>query len=346
MTRTRRLLLPLVVIALSGLVAACGGDGDNAAAENDTPSELTVYSGRDEELVKPLLDKFSEETGIKLNVRYAETAELAATIIEEGDASPADVFFGQDAGALGALQKDGRFIDLPDGTLHRVDERFRSSEGKWVGTSGRARVIVYDKREHSASDVPRSLFDLTDAKWKGKVGWAPMNASFQAAVTAMRKLSGDEATERWLREMKANGTKSFDGNSAIRDAVNNRELELGLINHYYVLQAVAESGDDDYPVGIAFTAPKDPGSLVNVAGGGVLTTSDAPAGGVRLLDFLLDEESQRYFLEETQEYPLVEGLPGPKGVPPLADIDQPDIDLSDLDDLMGTLALIEKAGIL
>lgn len=348
MMRAPRLLM-LSLLALAALAAGCGDDSDEettGASAAQVPSELTVYSGRAEELVKPLFDRYARESGIKLNVRYGDTAELAATIVEEGDNSPADVFIGQDAGALGALQKNGRLTDLPGAMLNRVDTRFRSTQGQWVGTSARARIIAYDTRELSEREVPRSVLDLTDEKWKGKVGWAPTNASFQAAVTAMRKLRGDDVARKWLQDMKANGVKAFEKNGAIRDAIAKGEVQLGLINHYYVLQAASESGDAKYPVGIGFTAPQDPGSLVNVAGGGVLKTSDKREAGAKLLAYLLTPASQKYFLEETFEYPVAKGAPSPNGVPSLSEIQQPDVDLSDLDDLEATLALIEEAGVL
>lgn len=341
--RLRRLFLPVVVIlALSALLAACGDDDTSGSG---SAKELTVYSGRSEQLVKPLLNRFSETSGIKLNVRYGDTAELAATIREEGRNSPADVFFGQDAGALGALQKAGLLAPVPRATLEKVDARYRSTTGRWVGTSARARVVAYDTREHEAADVPRSVLELTGPEYKGKVGWAPTNASFQAFVTALRKLEGDDIAERWLKDMKANGTKAYDNNVLVRDAIASGEVEYGLINHYYVLEAAAQEGAD-YPVAVRFAAAGDPGALVNVAGGALLESSQRRAIGVRLLDFLLSAESQTYFAEKTFEYPLIGSIPSPKGVPALTELAPPKLDLSDLDDLEGTLELIERAGVL
>ncbi|MCW2996684.1 MAG: iron transporter substrate-binding protein [Solirubrobacterales bacterium] len=355
MIRPLRLLsMALLALTLTVFVAACGDEDDAAtagstsngtAATTDAVKELTVYSGRDEELVKPLLDEFSKTTGIKLNVRYGDTAELAATIREEGDNSPADVFFGQDAGALGALQKAGLLAELPQGTLAKVDARYHSSAKQWVGTSARARVIAYDKRDVKAAAVPQSVLELTDAKYKGKVGWAPTNASFQAFVTAMRKISGEDVAEQWLKDMKANGAKAYEKNGLVRDAIASGEVQFGLINHYYVLEAAAKEGAD-YPVGVAFAKAGDPGSLVNVAGGGVLKSSGKQAGGVQLLDFLLSDASQKFFAQKTFEYPLVASQASPVGVPALTKLAQPALDLSDLDDLQGTLELIEKTGVL
>jgi iron(III) transport system substrate-binding protein len=319
----------------AGLAIGCGGDED----------KITVYSGREEELVASLFDRYEEETGNEVEVRYGDTSELAATIIEEGDNSPADVFFGQDAGALGALEKEGLLAELPPEALGRVDESFRSTEDRWVGTSGRARVIAYNSEKLSESDLPSSVIGLTDPKWKGRIGWAPTNGSFQAFITAMRLTEGDQATERWLRQMVANDPQVFESNTPVRDAIAAGEIDLGLINHYYVAQARAEEGPD-YPVDVYFPPGGDVGSLINVAGAGVLESSDRSDQAVEFVEFLLSEDSQQFFAEETKEYPLVDGVPADPGVKPLAQIQHPGIDLGNLDDLRGTLTLIEQAGAL
>ncbi len=343
---TRSLVAALAATVTLGL-GACGDDEPESTTASGTAkaAELTVYSGREEELVAPLLKQFESESGVKLNVRYAETAELAATIREEGDNSPADVFFGQDAGALGALQKASLLAPLPQATLDKVEAGFRSAEGTWVGTSGRARVVAYDTREVKEADLPKSVLELTDAKWKGKVGWAPTNASFQAFVTALRKVEGDATAEKWLKDMKANGAKAYEKNGLVRDAIASGEVQLGLINHYYVLETAAKEGKE-YPVGLHFLPGGDVGALVNVAGAGILKSSEQTENSQKLIDFLLSDASQKFFAEKTFEYPLAGTTPSPEGVPPLAEIQQPKLDLSNLDDLEGTLALIEKAGVL
>lgn len=285
--RGRALLLAggIATLALTLGVAACGGDDDDGDA-------LTVYSGRIEALAGPILDRYQEETGVELEVRYGDSAELAATILEEGDASPADVFFSQDAGALGALEKEGRLSELDEEVLARVDRPFRSATGAWVGVSGRARVIAYDGRELSESDLPRSVLELTDPEWEGRVGWAPTNASFQAFVTALRLTEGEDRAREWLEGMVDNGTESFDSNTPVRDAIAAGELDAGLINHYYVAQAKAEEGED-YPVEVYFPPAGDPGSLVNVAGAGLLASSDRQQEAGDLVDFLVSPEAQQ-----------------------------------------------------
>ncbi len=325
----------LLAAALSG----CGFGGGGGTGE------LTIYSGREQDLVGPLLDRYAEEKGVDIKVRYGTTPEIAATLNEEGDRSPADVFFSQDAGALGSLGSQGRLGRLPSTLLDRVDSRFRSPKGDWVGVSGRARIVAYNKEGVKESELPRSVLGLTASRWKGKVGWAPTNASFESFVTALRKTEGEAGAERWLRAMKDNDTQVYENNVAIRDAVAKGEIDAGLINHYYVAEARAEEGPD-YPVGIYEPRGGDPGALVNVAGAGVIAGSGHEEAARDFISFLLSEEGQRYFAEQTKEYPLAAGVKPEAGLAPLSSIKQPDVDLSDLADLEGTVELLERTGVL
>ena len=339
-------VVPLFLIVLS----ACGGGGDDgaaapsgSAAPGSAGGSLTIYSGRNENLVGPLIDRLKSATGLDVQVRYGDSAELAAQILEEGGSSRADLFFSQDAGALGALTKQGLLAELPRQTLDKVPAAYRAADGTWVGVSGRSRVIVYDPRE--VSTAPKSVLDLTKPEHKGQVGWAPTNASFQSFVTAMRVLSGEDETRKWLEGMKANGAKTFPNNNAILDAVDAGEIRLGLINHYYWYEKVAEKGESAVPSRLAFLPGGDPGALVNVAGVGVLKTSANAAAAQRAVDFLLGADAQKYFAEETKEYPLVAGVPTAPGLPALDTLNGPDLDLSRLESLEQTLALLQDVGL-
>ena len=337
-----RLLLLLTLLALALGVAACGDDDDGSGGDANT---LTVYSGRNQDLVGDLLERYQKETGVKLDIRYSDSADLAATLIEEGDNSPADVFFSQDAGALGALQKEGLLAKLPQATLDEVDARYRSTKGMWVGLSARARVIAYDKRELEESDLPQSVLDVPDEKWKGRVGWAPTNPSFESFVTALRKLRGEDVARKWLEDMVANDTKAFKNNIAVRDAIANGEVDIGLINHYYVAEAIAAEGKD-YPVGVFFPKGGDPGALVNVAGAAILESTKKQPQAQKLVDWLLGRTAQEYFADKTKEYPIAAGVEPDPALEPLEKIQQPDIDLSDLEGLAESVALIRDSGAL
>ncbi len=290
--------------------------------------QVTIYSGRQENLVGPLIGRFEGATGVDAAVRYAGTPELALQILDEGDNSPADVFLAQDAGFLGLLANEGRFQKLPDELLARVDPRFRSPDGFWVGVSGRARVAVYNTDKLTEADLPASVLDFTDPKWKGQIGWAPENASFQAFVTALRLVKGEEAARAWLEAMQANDPVAFGSNDEIVAAVGRGEIQVGLANHYYVYELKAAEGED-FPVANHFFADGDPGALINVAGVGVLDGAANAEQALRFVDYLLQRDAQTYFAEETFEYPLIEGVPSAGDLKPLAEIESPDLDLSD-----------------
>lgn len=334
--RRIRLIAVVVLVALAASgAAACGTGGEGV---------LTIYSGRSSELVDPLLQQFAEERGIDIEVRYGQTAEMAATIIEEGDNSPADVFYAQDAGALGALADAGRLATLPGELLDAVPAGFRSQDGLWIGTSGRARTLAYNPELVDEGDLPDSVFDLTDPEWKGRIAWAPPNGSFQAFVTGLRVLEGDEAARAWLEGIIANDPEEYPANLPIVDDVGEGQIDAGLVNHYYIPRLTAE--DPDLVVRNHFFPDGDPGGLINVAGAGILDTADDPDLAREFVEFLLTDSSQEYFATETFEYPLVDGIDPHESLPPLASLEPPEIDLSDLDDLRGTLQMLEEVGAL
>lgn len=331
-------VLGLAVVALAG----CGGDDGNGSSDG---GKLTIYSGREEELVGPLMEKFEQASGIDVEVRYGDSAELAATIAEEGDNSPADVFFAQDPGSLGALEGGELLAVLPEKVLDRVPERFRDADGRWVGTSGRARVIAYNTEEVPEQEVPESVSTLTDPQWKGKVGIAPTNASFQAFITAMRLTSGEDATRRWLEGMKANDVKTYEKNTPIVEAVAAGEIELGLVNHYYLGLIKEES--PDAPVANHFPAANDPGALVSVAGAAIIEGTDDEDSAREFVEYLLSDEGQRFYAEEAEEaeYPLVEGIEPGEGLEPISEIQGPDVQLDAFGpELEQTLELLREVG--
>jgi len=308
--------------------------------------ELVVYSGRGQALVDPIIRAFTEETGIRVAVRYGDTAELAATILEEGRNSPADVYWAQDAGALGALSKAGRFERLPDEILSLVDERLRSPQGYWVATSGRARVVAYNTSVLSESDLPDTIWGFTDPRWSGRIGWAPTNGSFQAFVTALRVLEGEQQAAAWLRAIQANRPRVYSNNAAAVEAVSRGEIDVAFVNHYYLYRFLAEHGDA-FPVRNHYLKG-DAGSIVNVAGVGILNTSNRKEAALRFVEFMLSERAQQHFARDTYEYPVVKdlGIEIDSRLLPLEEIETPDIDLNDLYDLEGTLELLQRVGVL
>jgi iron(III) transport system substrate-binding protein len=338
-----RLRHTATLITIAGLALA----GCSTPAGSDEPTgggTVTVYSGRSEELVGPLLDQFSDATGIEVEARYGDTAEMANLILTEGENSPADVFFAQDAGALGAVAERGLLATLPSELLGQVDERFRSPAGEWVGVSGRARVAVYNTDALTEDDLPDSIFGFTDPEWSGRIGWAPTNGSFQAFVTALRVIEGEDRAREWLEGIEANDPSVYEGNNPALDAVIAGEVDVAFINHYYLMQRLVE--DPDATAANYFLTDGDPGALVNVAGAGVLSTAENDVTALELVEYLLSADAQEYFATETKEYPLIEGVEPDAELPPLEEIGTPEIDLSDLSDLEGTLELLQEVGIL
>ena len=342
MPRTSSRLLGALLAAAVLATAACGSD---PAPEADAQG-LVVYSGRNENLVKPLLEEFTKATGVPVTARYGGSAELAAQLLEEGERTPASVFLSQDAGALGALQEADRLEVLPQAQLDRVPERYRSAKGAWVGVSGRSRVLVYNRDLVTPASLPKSVFELTGPAYRGKVAYAPTNASFQAFVTGMRVSVGEERTKAFLTAFKANGHKAYDGNIPIVAAVDSGQIAYGLVNHYYLYERAAEAGGLDALKARNHVFPgTDPGSLVNVAGVGVLK-GKTDERATKLIDYLLSTPGQTYFADRTKEYALVAGVPSDlPGLPPLAQLEGPDVDLSELESLDETLALLDEVGL-
>lgn len=328
-----RIFAGAVILGLLGGLTACSP----SAAPADT---LVIYSGRDEELVDPIIQLFEQETGVTVEVRYGDSAELAAQLSEEGAASKADVFFAQDAGALGAMESEGLFLELPAVALDRVEPDYRSSTGRWIGITGRARVLVYNP--DLVTELPGTVLELAEPQWADRIAVAPANASFQAFVTALRVINGDDVAASWLSGVAANAQR-FEKNSQILEAVESGTVAAGLINHYYWFQRQAEVGAENMNSQLAAFAPGDAGNLINVAGVGVL--SENPHANA-FVSFLLRDDIQEIFVGEIMEYPMVPGIEIPAGITPLGDIPTPDIDLSNLDDLRVTLMLIRESGMI
>jgi iron(III) transport system substrate-binding protein len=348
LTRKRALRLAAAALALGLVAAACGSD-DNSSETNSTGASadsVTIYSGRNEELIQPILDDFSDETGIKVRVKYGDSADLALLIEEESAANntQADVFLSQSPGSLGFLEQDGRLAALPASTLELVPEAVRDENDRWVGFSGRQRVLVYNTDLIGEADLPSSVFDLTDPEWNDKIGVAPSNGSFQDFVTAMRSSEGDEVTTEWLEGLAENDAVSYPKNSAIVAAVGRGEVEVGLVNHYYNLRALEE--DPNQPSANHQFAPGDPGAVLIVTGAAIIEGTDRSDVAAQLIDYLLGPAGQQYFATETFEYPLAIGEEPPAVVEAVEFGDVSGFSYSDLGGgLEQTRVMIADAGL-
>jgi iron(III) transport system substrate-binding protein len=333
------LVVPLMVALLAGCASF------TASSQAEDAGRLVIYSGRSESLVAPVIEQFSQASGVKVDVRYGNTAELAATLLEEGKNSPADIFYAQDPGGLGAVAMAGMLAELPEELLNKVDNRFRSADGLWVGISGRVRVVVYNTQRLQPQDLPPDLFGFTDPRWKGKIGWAPTNASFQAMVTAMRQMWGEEKTRAWLTGILANQPVVYDGNTAIVAAVGSGEIEVGFVNHYYLYRFLKEQGES-FPARNHFLNNGGPDSLVLVSGIGRLASGKNEENALKFINFLLSPVAQQYFAGQTFEYPLVAGVQMQAGLTPLENMNAANITVDQLADLEGTLNLLRDTGVL
>ncbi len=343
-----------LTVLLCGL-AACGSQSGSAGTSADSGSSadnaasgkvVTVYSGRSESLVKPLLDRLQQDLGVRVDVRYGDSSELAAQILEEGERTNADLFFSQDAGALGAVAGAGRFQPLDASVTSRVSPGFADEQNRWVATSARARVVAYHPAKAPDAASFTTIDAILDPKYKGAVGYAPTNASFHSFVTALRVAKGEEGAKTWLTKLKANEPKAYDKNTAVLDAVDSGQVSLGLINHYYWHAKVAEKGAPNVTAKIRFLNSNDPGALVNVAGVGVLNGSPEASEATRLVEALLSTKSQTFFADETAEYPVVPGVTSQKHqLPALTSLKAANIDLNDLDSLQETLAMLNEVGL-
>ncbi len=307
------------------------------------PGKLVVYSGRSETLVNSIIRQFAEATGIEVEARYANTGQLAATLLEEGDNSPADVFFAQDPGGLGAVEN--MLVELPSEILEQVPEWSRSPNNKWVGLSGRARTVVYNTENLTEADLPDGMFGFTDPVWKDRIGWAPTNASFQTMVTAMRSEWGEERTRQWLAGIQANNPKVYSKNTPQVAAAASGEIDVGFVNHYYLFRFLAEEGED-FPARNYHLRAGGPGSIVMVSGAGILSSAENEENAERFIRFMLSPVAQQYFAAQTFEYPLVEGVKTQHVLVALDSIAKPELTAGDLTDLAGTQALLQDTGVL
>lgn len=306
-------------------------------------SSLTIYSGRSQALVEPLVKAFQNESGIKVQVRYGRDAELLAALQEEGKRSPADLFWGNTSGALGQAAEYGLLLKLGSSLLSKP-VGFVPASGTWTPLSVRFRVLAYRLDKVKTADLPDSVLDLPKlSQFKGRIGWTPSYSSFQDFISAMRLMYGEAKTKEWLLAMKALEPKAYTSNPSMIEAIRAGEIDLALTNHYYVLRFVKAG----YPVGSHYFASGDVGSLALVTGAGILKTSKHITEATRFLLWLLSPKAQQFFPGEVFEYPVIKGVILPPTLKPLEEAlaRSPKLDFEKLD-LEGTLKLLREVGLL
>jgi iron(III) transport system substrate-binding protein len=342
--------IALAATAALGLTA-CGGSttpaatGSSAASADAGAGEITVYNAQHESLTKEWIDAFTAETGVKVTMRQGSDTELSNQIIQEGAASPADVFLTENSPAMTQVENADLFADVDAATIEQVPEEFRPSTGKWTGIAARSTVLVYDKNKLTEDQLPKSMLDLAGPEWKGKWAASPSGADFQAIVSALLELKGEAATEEWLKGMKEN-FKAYKGNSTAMKAVNAGEVDAALIYHYYYYGDQAKTGENSQNVSPYYFKNQDPGAFVSVSGGGVLKTSKNQAAAQEFLKFITGKKGQEVLQKGTSfEYAIASGVPANEKLVPLTELQAPVVDPAKLNSAKVT-ELMTKAGLL
>jgi len=333
--------------------------GSIAQVDGNDPGELVIYSGRKESLVGPIIEQFSEATGIEVKVKYGSSAPMAALLMEEGDKTPADVFYAQDPGAIGSIESLLKPISTEilvnivvadDGTTSMVDvvpTWAKSPEGLWTGITGRARVVVYNTAELSESDLPDNMQGFCDPKWNGRIGWAPSNSSFQTMITAMRQQWGEEKTKSWVECIRDNDAQIYPKNTPQVEAASKGEIDVGFVNHYYLYKFVLDKAEgDQFAARNYHPRGGGPGSMVMVSAAGILKTSQNTGNAEKFIEFMTSDVVQNYFANSTREYPLVDGVKKHPLMTSFEDINKPDISLASLSDIAGSAQMLKDAGVL
>ncbi|MDI3194179.1 iron ABC transporter substrate-binding protein [Pseudarthrobacter sp. AL07] len=338
--------IALAATAALGLTA-CGGSTSPAATGSGSAvsGEITVYNAQHESLTKEWIDDFTAETGVKVTLRQGSDTELSNQIVQEGAASPADIFLTENSPAMAQVENAGLFADVDKATVDQVPAEFRPSTNKWTGIAARSTVLVYDKTKISEDKLPKSMLDLANPEWKGKWAASPSGADFQAIVAALMELKGEAATEEWLKGMKENFT-AYKGNSTAMKAVNAGEVDAALIYHYYYYGDQAKTGENSKNVTPYYFKNQDPGAFLSVSGGGVLTSSKNAAAAQAFLKFITGKKGQEVLKNGTSfEYAIASEVPANDKLVPIKELQAPTVDPAKLNSTKVT-ELMTKAGLL
>ena len=336
-TRATRLLCLFSALAIIAGLTAC-----SSSEETDG---LLIYNAQHESLTKEWIDAFTEETGIKVTYRQGGDTELGNQLIAEGASSPADVFLTENSPAMAAVEKAGLFADVDQATIDQVPAQYRPATGKWTGVAARTTVFAYNTTKLTEAQLPTSIMDLEKPEWKGRWGAPPVKPDFQAIVAAMLQLTGEQATSQWLAGMKA-GAEIFSDNIATLRAVNDGQVEGGVIYHYYWFRDQAEAKEISNNTALHYFKNEDPGAFVSISGGGILNSSKKKDDAQKFLTFITGKAGQEVLENGTSfEYPVASEVPANKALVPLDQLQAPAVNPSDLDSQQVT-DLMTKAGLL
>ncbi|RDJ27738.1 iron ABC transporter substrate-binding protein [Bosea caraganae] len=329
------------ILALGVTITGAG----MASAQTADTAGITVYNAQHASLTKAWAEGFTKETGIKVTMRQGSDTELANQLVQEGAASPADVFVTENSPAMVLVDKAGLFATLPQDVLAQVPEGFRPKDGHWMGVAARSTVFVYDKRKLKEADLPKSMLDLADPKWKGHWAASPSGADFQAIVGALLQLKGETVTVDWLKAMKANST-AYRGNSVAMKAVNAGEVDGAVIYHYYYFGDQAKTAENSANVGLHYFRNSDPGAFLSTSGAGVLASSKHKKEAEAFVKWMSGKQGQAVLRDgDSFEYAIGNGAESNAKLEPIAKLQAPKVEPSTLDskkvsDLMTAAGLL------
>ncbi len=327
----------VMTAATALLLSACSG--------GDSGPYITVYNAQHEELIEEMVPGFTEKTGIDVKLRNGDDFELANQLVQEGDASPADVFLTENSPAMSLVDSRGLFAPLDQRTLAQVPEQFSPSNAHWMGFAARSTVLIYNTASVSEDELPESILELAEPQWDGRVAFSPSGADFQAIVSAVLDLEGEAATAAWLDGLAANG-EVYDGNNVVMEAVDAGEVDVGVIYHYYWYRDQQESGENSSNSSLYFFDDQDPGAFVSVSGGGVLASSEKQDDAEKFVRYLSSVEGQQALADSyALEYPLNPQVQLDPPVKPFDELEPPRIEISSLNGPK-VVELMQDAGLL
>lgn len=333
---------PLLLGAVLIAVLLSGANAVHAAA---SAPGIVVYNAQHASLTKAWVEGFTRDTGIEVTIRNGGDSELANQIVQEGSASPADVFLTENSPAMTLVDNTGLFAPVDAATLAQVPSMYRPADGRWIGIAARSTVFVYNKDKLAPTQLPASLLDLANPAWKGRWGASPAGADFQAIVSALLEQKGEAATLAWLEAMKQNAV-AYRGNGNVMKAVNAGQIDGGVIYHYYYFGDQAKTGENSKNTALHYFRHQDPGAFVSISGGGVLASSQHKPQAQALLKWITGKGGQDVLRTGSSfEYAVGVGAASNPKLVPLADLDAPKVDAARLNNRKVT-DLMTKAGLL
>ncbi|HLS44213.1 MAG TPA: iron ABC transporter substrate-binding protein, partial [Ornithinicoccus sp.] len=321
LSRLSRRSLLAGLLVLPGL-SACSGDEEYVP----DPEALQIYSSQHKEITEAWAEAFTEETGVETQVRRGQDSSMGHMIVEEGDASPADVFLTENSPAMTVVERAGLLAPVDEATTAQLPAELVPSSGGWTPIAARSTVLVYNPDEISEDELPESMMDLADPEWEGRWGAAPGGADFQAIVAGMLADRGEEETRAWLEALDANA-EVYQNNIATMKAVNAGEVPVGIMYHYYWYRDQAGDKSGSGNTRLHYFGNQDPGAFVSLSAGGVLASSDMPEEAQQFLAYVTSPEGQQVLADSgSMEYAVGTGVESDPALPPLDSLDAPPVD--------------------